>query len=165
MPRRNCLTSVRYAFICDIVRPGVGDPGAVDAVTRLVQDPDSGALVNADAEPIKGAPVTALNVIKDVPLFAESVLDGGIRVAGTTERFGPVYEAADWVKANFPKTAPITRKDRITNIRTGDGTVVWREDEIPGRPPTEFTVNGVAPVIFMGKVVEYDVLLERAQVQ
>lgn len=163
MPRQACLTSVRFSMICDIVKPGMGNPSD-PANWPPQQDPDSGAFISSSAPGSVGT-TYATEVVRDVPLFAEAVLDGGIRVAGTTERFSDIYEAADWVKAVFPKTANITRRDRVVNIRSKDGTVLWTENEVPGNPPTEFNVQGVAPVIFMGKLVEYDVLLERAQVQ
>lgn len=161
MRRRACLTSVRFAMLCDIVKP-VGQTTGDQGVWPPYQDADSGAIVQRFTETETGSED---HIIKDVPLFAEAVLDGGIRVAGTTERFSKVYDAADWVKAVFPASTDITRRDRVTNIRDRNGRVLWKEDEILGRPPTEFNVNGVAPVVLIGKIVELDVLLERAPVQ
>lgn len=171
MPRNGCLTSARYSMICDIISPTDGGGPKPDAAGdqghwEWKQDEESGAIVqewvrdNPDTVEIEGV------VIKDVPLFAEGIVDGGIRVAGTTETFRDEYVAVDWVRAQFPPNVLITRRDRVANIRDKrTGLIQWREDEMYGRPDTMFNVQGVTPVHFMGKHVENHVLLERTEVQ
>lgn len=162
MPRQGCLTAVRYEFICDVIKP-LGQSEGSQGTWPPYQDEESGAIIQNYSPPTNDAPS---HIVHDVPLFAEAVLEGGIRVTGVGERFTQVYDATDFVKAQFPASADVTRRDRITNIRNKrTGVVAWVEEEIPGRPPTEFNVNGLAPVHFMGKLIEYDALLERAQVQ
>lgn len=171
MRRNFCIASARYSLICDIIKPA-GSPeatGTNDTTWEYYQDPDSGAIVKRGPDDpetpefIEGAGT----IIQDVPLAARGIIDGGIRVAGTTERFSDTYEGVDWVKATFGPKTSITRRDRITNIRqkkTGD--LVWKEEEISGHPATTFNVMGVTPVLDpFSSVVEYSVLLERAEVQ
>lgn len=182
MPRQGCLTSVRFAMVCDIVSPyveaapeeeNVTTGGAVDETGghwEWKQDEESGAFVKEwvydDYDDPTTPNVVEGTVIKDVPLFAEGFLDGGLRTAGSTEKFSETYENLEWVSAVFPVGTAITKRHRVYNIRSKkDGEVLWKEDEIFGAPPTVFNVMGVQPVIFMGKIIEKSVLLQRAEVQ
>ncbi len=169
MARSRCLTSARYSMRCDILKPA-GAP-VVNGQTEWEyrQDPDSGAIVKRWID----NPETPQNefrggqIIADVPVMARGVIDGGIRVAGTTERFDEIYQNVDWVKATFGKNTNITKRDRVTNIRTiRDGTVIWKEEEVSGAPATTFNVMGVTPVLDpFSNLIEFAVLLERAEVQ
>jgi hypothetical protein len=101
------------------------------------------------------------------PLVARAIIDGGIRVAGTTERFLPsgVIESADYVRIQFPASVELSKRDRVYNIKNRDGIVLWKEEEYNGRP-TVFEVLGVSPVTDpFGKLVEQHALLQRAEVQ
>jgi hypothetical protein len=62
--------------------------------------------------------------------------------------------------------ANITLRDKITNIRTFKGQLIWTEEESDGNPATKFDVFRIAPVIDgFGNVVEKSVLAKRAEVQ
>lgn len=164
MPRNGCITSVRYAMVCDILSPS-GAPADTTGQWVYTQNPESGAIEQKwvdDAGTVEVEGVTR----KDILLFAEGVLDGGIRVAGTTERFTREYENVDFVKAVFPSDTIISKRDKVINIRSRkNGEVLWREEEIDGWPPTTFNVLGVTPVLFLGNIIEKSVLLERSEVQ
>lgn len=97
------------------------------------------------------------------PCMARGIIDGGIRVAGTTERFGDTYENIDYVRLKVPAHVRITKRDRVTNIREKKGGIVlWRDEEGDGKP-TIFNVNGVTPVLDgFNRHIENFVLLERA---
>lgn len=112
-------------------------------------------------------PVTPGVQEKRVKCIVRGILDGGIRVAGTTERITPqgIYENIDYVKMQFPANITITKRDRITNVTNRNGVVVWREEEFDNRP-TVFDVLGVTPVLDpFGNHVENSALLQRADVQ
>ncbi len=98
-----------------------------------------------------------------IPCIVRGIVDGGIRVAGTTERFGDTYENIDYVKMWVPASVRITKRDRITNIRDRrGGTVIWRDEESDDAP-TIFNVNGVTALFdAFNRHVENFVLLERA---
>ena len=102
---------------------------------------------------------------KTIDCFAETIIDGGIRVAGTTERFDKQYYNIDWVK--LTTRVALRRGDRVTNIRPyNSSAAAWVEEEIEGSPPTWFNANGSAPIADpFGRIVEYKTLLERAEVQ
>lgn len=144
---------------------------------EYIQDEDSGALIRKwfpytppeDPSPDYEGPTRQYTF----ECIARGVIDGGIRVAGTTERFNRkgYIETVDYVSMKFPRDVLLTRRDRITNIRDkASQRMLWVEEEMAGtdgKPrPTVFEVNGVTPVIDpFGQHVENSVLLQRAEIQ
>lgn len=109
--------------------------------------------------------------IGTIPVVARGIVDGGIRVAGTTERFGDTYENIDYVKLWVPAHVRISKRDRVTNIKDASGHIRWVDEEfsdpaIDETPKaTVFNVNGVTPLFNAFNVMtEQFVLLERATV-
>lgn len=105
-----------------------------------------------------------------IKCLARGIVDGGIRVAGTTERFGDTYENIDYVKMWLPARTIVTKRDRITNITNPGGHVLWIDEEYDDNNPltlpkaSMYNVNGVTPLFdAFNKLVEWFVLLERAQ--
>jgi hypothetical protein len=136
---------------------------------QVKQNPRTGALerewvplVNDNDEPPK---------IVSVQCDVNGILDGGIRVAGTTERFDKEYNNVDFAHMWFPKRFIVTKRDRITNVRTArTGEVIWREEEldkVDGEyPATIFNVLGVTPVKdAFGQWIENRALLARADLK
>jgi hypothetical protein len=128
--------------------------------------PGEGPVVPDPAEP------GGVNYIGNIPCVARGIVDGGIRVAGTTERFGDTYENIDYVKMWVPANVLITKRDRIINIRDPKGRIIWVDEEFSDpfnlQPPraTEFNVNGVTPLFnAFNTHTENFVLLERAEVR
>lgn len=108
--------------------------------------------------------------VNEIRCLARGIVDGGIRVAGTTERFGDTYENIDFVKLWVPSTVSISKRDRITNIKDRKGHIRWLDEEFYDPdgllPPkaTVFNVNGVTPLFnAFNRMVEQFVLLERAE--
>lgn len=174
MSRGSCLTSARFSMVCDIIKPAGApetNPNPELEAWEYQQDKDSGAIVRRWKDDVNTVGVDERRnglIIRDVPLTARGIIDGGIRVAGTTERFGNEYVAVDYVKATFGKEIVITKRDQVTNIRSKRdlSTPVWREEEISSYPATVFNVMGVTPVLDpFSRLVEQAVLLERAEVQ
>jgi hypothetical protein len=128
------------------------------------QDPDSGAIERVwipdeDAD-TPGAQTLVINCM------VRGVTNGGIRVAGTTQRYSEIYENIDWAMMVFPKSITLTKRDRLTNITNSKGELIWTEEEIDGNPATVFLVMGATPVIDpFGNHIENTALLQRAQVQ
>lgn len=174
LPRNFCITSARYSMVCDIIKPAGAPETNADPSQEMweyQQDPDSGAIVKRWKDDTSTLNINERKdalLIPDVSLMARGVIDGGIRVAGTTERFGNEYQNVDYVKATFGSGTSITKRDQVTNIRSKRNLMVpvWREEEISGYPATTFNVMGVTPVFDpFSNLVEYAVLLERAEVQ
>jgi hypothetical protein len=130
------------------------------------QDPETGEIIRVwvveDADP------DALGVQeKKVRCIVRGILDGGIRVAGTTERFNPqgILESVDFVKMQFPSSVTISKRDRVTNISNRHGIIIWREEE-SDNAPTIFDVQGVTPVVDpFGNLIEWSALLQRSEAQ
>lgn len=169
-----CLTSVRFNMKADVLRQGRiesdGDfnPTDQDGEWVMQQDPDSGDIIRTwqtNAAPAGGTPTLPITGLESFACIARGVVDGGIRVAGTTERFGELYENVDYVMMTVGPKIRITKRDRVTNIRNRAGTVLWRDEEAgPSSPPTIFSVLGVTPIPDpWGNLIEQRVMLERAE--
>ena len=138
------------------------------------QDPDSGALVRVWVVDIDNVVEVAPDygdtgyiVGRRFNCLARGFVDGGIRVAGTTERFsGRGYvDTVDYINLKFPADVVLTRRDRVTDIRNRDNIVLWKEEEFDNKS-TVFEVNGVTPIVDpWGKHIENSALLQRAEVQ
>lgn len=121
--------------------------------------------------------------VRTIKCLVRGIVDGGIRVAGTTERFGDTYENIDYAKMWVPSGTRITKRDRITNIKDATGRIRWRDEEYEpinqdnpidlddpttyntNLKATVFNVNGVTPLFNAFNVMtEQFVLLERAEV-
>lgn len=103
-----------------------------------------------------------------VPCIARGIVDGGIRVAGTTERFGDSYENVDFVKMWVPASVIISKRDRVTNIMDANGRLRWVDEEfvdpreVSVPQATVFNVNGVTPLFnAFNTMTEQFVLLEK----
>jgi hypothetical protein len=161
-----CLTGARFTMKADVLRPDFetsDDDSPVEGDFESYQDPITGAILRrwvpgTEEDPITGTPASSLRTID---CLARGIVDGGIRVAGTTERFGDTYENIDFVKLWVPAKIKLSKRDRITNIRKGT-TVMWKDEEGDGAA-TVFNVNGVTPLFdAFNKHTEDFVLLEKA---
>jgi hypothetical protein len=161
------LTNAKYTMICDVLKPEGATPVNADGDWQMRQDPETGDIIRVwvPASDDVGTVVNESSLA--VPCLIRGVIDGGIRVAGTTQRFAELYENIDWVRMNFPPHYNITKHDRITNIRDKrTGKIMWREEELDGAPPSTFSVKGVTPTQGpFGRHVENIALLERTEVQ
>lgn len=171
-----CLTSARFNLTAQ--RIVQGEDERVDTETlnqsgsyQYQQDPDSGAfirrwVVDQDIDPVTEGNQGAQGLI--IPCIARGIVDGGIRVTGTTERFTPggLYENVDFVRMSFPSNYLLTKRDKITNIRNKrTGEIIWREEEYDNSA-TVFDVLGVTPILDpFGNYIENQALLQRAEVQ
>lgn len=60
----------------------------------------------------------------------------------------------------------ITFREKITNIRNPDGTVIWEEINFPNNTPTVFEVMGVTPMTEpLGGIVGYNTTVKRSESQ
>lgn len=177
----NCLTGARFTMSAmvlhqndDYVPEGDID---LDLYGEWVnsQDPLTGEIVRVwvPYEDDSGTPNVDESVtFGTIPCLARGIVDGGIRVAGTTERFGDTYENIDFAKMWVPGHIRISKRDRVTNIRDRSGHIRWLDEEFDDpmdiTPPkaTVFNVNGVTPLFdAFNNLSEQFVLLERAEVR
>lgn len=175
-----CLTSSRFTMWADILKPGDATPDdwSPDDYGHWIksQDPLTGQIVNV-WEPYPDDPTTTGPSQNEnlkygtIRCLARGIVDGGIRVAGTTERFGDTYENIDFAKMWVPAGTRLTKRDRITNIRNqkklAGSHIFWADEEnVDENFPlkaTTFNVNGITPLFdAFNRNVEQFVLLERA---
>jgi hypothetical protein len=108
-------------------------------------------------------------ILKDVRCEIRGVIDGGLRLAGTTQNMDEIYENVDWIKGEFPFHVPVTNEMVITNIRGWDGELIWRdeEDEEGGNIiATQFNVRGVTPTVdAFSQVIQKHVLAKKVEVR
>lgn len=164
-----CLTSARFNMKADILKSGtVTEDTTNPGEWVITHDPDSNEIIRVwvPAGDDPSTPEVENNVLQSFRCLARGIVDGGIRVAGTTERFSDLYEGVDYVRIWFPPNIGITRRDRITNIRDPKGNIIWREEERTDNAPTVFSVVGVTPLIDpFGRHMESMALLERVETQ
>lgn len=104
-------------------------------------------------------------VIDDtVNAYVFPYLDGGIRGAGTNERFTEYYWNDEFLRIKTSKE--LSKRWRITNIRNKKTGKVIYQEQITGAP-TVYNVSGSAPVVnpVTGGIDEWLSTMERAQVQ
>ena len=176
-----CLTSARMNMMVDVLRQAEHDAENIDISEQgkhvIVQNTRTGQLERkwvplVEGDPAPSDPDSYVPPKISIPCTFQGVIDGGIRVAGTTERFDKSYDNVDFAKMVIPeyykgKRIVLSKRDRITNVRNKKtGRVIWVEEELDANngvyPPTVFDVLGVTPVpIPMTDAVEYHVLLAR----
>ncbi|UVK60901.1 head-to-tail stopper [Streptomyces phage JimJam] len=161
----SCLISSRFNMRATVLRQAGTNPQEnPGGHWETVQDPDSGAIERVWVpDEDSDTPGDQTLVIK---CMVRGVTNGGIRAAGTTQRFSEIYENVDWAIIQFPASVVLSKYDRVTNISNSKGQLVWREEEINQAPATVFQVMGSTPVIDpFGNHIENTALLQRAQVQ
>lgn len=160
------IFAARYTMTADIEKPGFPLKNSTGQWSYN-QDPESGTIVrtwvdNPNTTAIEGTTTT-------VECEVQSIKATGIRGNGTTERvFGEKFEELNIVRATFPPSVNITQRDRVTNVKfKKTGALVYNEAQtLDGTLPTVFTVVGVSPSVDpFGNLVEWDVLLDRSEVQ
>ena len=106
---------------------------------------------------------------KTITCYVWPYLDGGIKGAGTTERFmGEKYES--WDYARVRSSQKLIKTQRLTNVRTKRGNqLVFADLEVDptGNTPIVFNVDGSSPMIndLTGKPNEFMSTLSRAEVR
>lgn len=162
-----CLTSIRFNMKADILRQSV-ETEVSPGQWILTSDPDSNEIIREwqSGTTDQGTLSDITDDLESFSCIARSVVGSGARIAGTTERFGELYEGVDYVLITFSSGVKISRRDRITNIRDAAGSIIWREEERVDDAPTVFNVNGVNPIISpFGKHIESMALLQRIEGQ
>ena len=182
-----CLTAGRMTMSATLLHQGEVSGSIIDDIDLdnygtwvRSQDPLTHEIIRVwqprvDVYPgADGTPGTAddISITRKVPCIARGIVDGGIRVAGTTERFGDSYEKIDYVKMWVPANVRISKRDRVTNISDPRGHIMWTDEEYanpldPNDIPraTVFNVNGVTPLFnAFNQLTEQFVLLQRATV-
>lgn len=155
-----CLTGPKFSMRADLLRQGEIQP---EGTWEVVQDPESGGF-NRVWVPSEDLDPNAVGRQTTFKCTATGVLSSGLQGAGSTEKWDDIYDNVDWAKMTVPKSVPISKRDRVTNIRDRKNNVIFKDEETPGQPATVFEVMGVTPITFRGSLIEQSVLLKRAEV-
>ena len=60
----------------------------------------------------------------------------------------------------------LTSRDKITNIRTANDEVIWKEINFPTETPTIFEIVGTTPITDpMGNILAYNSMIKRSENQ
>ena len=162
-----CITSARFNMTATVLRQGNYGEEEVEQAGYWAerQNPETLEIervwVNVDDPTTPEIDATSFNCI------ARGIVAGGIRVAGTTERITPqgVLDSADYVFMQLGPNLELSKRDRIYNIKSSNGHLVWKEEEHNGAA-TVFEVLGVTPIMDpFGRHIENHALLQRAEVQ
>lgn len=157
-----CLTSAKYSMLVDIIKPQ-DSPTTVGGHWAYQQNPDSGAIIREWVMD----DLTTLGVegkeLKNVKCFAKSALGPSLR---NIEVFGEEYNNNDWISVSVSFLTNVTLRDKITNIRTLKGVVIWSEIESDGSPATVFDIYQITPLIDgFGTPIEKIIIAKRSGVQ
>lgn len=170
-----CLTSAKMNMRAEVLRQTetlpAPDPGTEgEWVSR--QDPITFEIIRVwvpggsdtdDPETVEDERVLS------IPCMARGVAASSVGGQGSGEQWGETYAGFEFVRMSFPSQYVITKGNRVTNIRSSNGNVLWKEAYEGGTEEaraTIFEVVGVIPVVDpFGKNVENVALLERAEVQ
>lgn len=139
---RRCITTAGYAHKCDVL--------------EKISDWDFDSHTSVDRWEL---------VRTDVPCNATSFVNGGIVGNGTREQWDEgMYTSDDYLR--LKTKGALLKSQRVTNIRSQSGEVVWKEEEFADEP-TLFNVDGSAPVTdpFSGGALEFVSILSRAEIQ
>jgi len=84
--------------------------------------------------------------------------------AGDKQTFSNKYKNEETLQIRT--IGKITLREKITNIRDQEGTVIWEELNFPSNTPTVFEVMGITPMIDpLGGVLAYNATVKRSENQ
>ena len=146
--------------------PVVTSPGGSGTWTTN-QDPITGEIITTWVPGELDDPSTPLvNEATDhviIPCFVQGIYNSGIRAAGSDERFGMNYYNIEYLKMWTPAGIRLNKRDRITNIKDGNGNIAFIDEEYEDRI-TIFNVQGVTPRFDpFNRPIDQFVLLEKVQ--
>lgn len=158
-----CLTSVNYSMWATVLSQGGFD--STPSSPSQSQDPDTGELVRVWRED------TDLNTAgtqsKRIKCKVRGIISKTTRGEGTSTKItaAGLLEDTDYVMMDFGPHVILSKRDRITNITSRKGKLLWAEEEISGLA-TIFQVMGVTPMFDpFGTHIANHALLARAEVQ
>ena len=93
-----------------------------------------------------------------------TITNSSTRTAGHAQSIGKRYLNEQMLQIRT--IGRITLREKITNIRDAEGTVIWEETNFPNNTPTVFEVMGVTPITEpLGGVIGYNSIIKRSESQ
>ena len=163
-----CITSARFTMTAEVMSQGKYTPsdGLTDGHWEVNQDPDTGAIERIWV-PNKTDHDQDLILDDTFPCLAQGMMAKSTVAISTGFSFGTdgMLLDSEFLTLNYPKTVTLSKNDKITNIRSSEGVLLWKEEESDGRP-TIFIIKGMTPIMDpFGQHSENKAILARAEVQ
>ena len=102
---------------------------------------------------------------RTVPCYAKGIITNSATTrSGDKQVFSNKYTNDQVLQIRT--STKLTFREKITNIRTLDGTIIWEEADFPNNTPTVFEVMGVTPMTEpLGGIVGYNTTVKRSESQ
>lgn len=117
------------------------------------QDPDTGAILKE------------WQFDRTVPCYAKGVISNSATGrTGDRQQIGNTYQNFQLIEVRSSER--LTIREKITNVRTEHGVVIWRELDFPTETPTVFEVIGSTPMTDpFGDTLAYNTTMKRSENQ
>lgn len=163
-----CLTGAKFSMKATILHQ-ISTDDSVEYPEEIGgwadnQDPLTGEIVRA-----WGPTIDVIDDPDTVPdeevIHIVNCLARGVSYkTGRDEEFGREYRALDSVNLWVPSGVSISRRDKVMNISTKQGQLLWTDEDTPTKGMV-FQVIGVTPILDpFGRHTETFAVLERSSV-
>lgn len=118
-----------------------------------VQDPDTGEIVRE------------WSYYKTIPCHAKGVISNSATTRSSDKQiFSNKYLNDQIIQVRT--IDKLTSREKISNVRDNNGTVIWQEINFPTETPTVFEVIGTTPITDpFGRVIGYNSSMKRSENQ
>ena len=103
--------------------------------------------------------------IKTVPCSAKGVISNSISTRSSDRQvIDTRYQNEQFIQVRTSEK--LNMRNKLTNVRTKKGTVVWSEINYPTETPTVFEIVGITPVTDpFGEIIAYNTMAKRSENQ
>lgn len=118
-----------------------------------------------EQDPNTGAIIKEWNYYKTVPCSAKGIISNSTSSrTGDRQVLNNKYQNEQFIQVRTIER--LTTREKITNIKSSDNVVIWRELDFPAETPTVFEVVGMTPITDpYGEVLAYNSTLKRSENQ
>jgi len=103
--------------------------------------------------------------IKTVPCSAKGVISNSISTRSSDRQvIDTRYQNEQFIQVRTSEK--LNMRNKLTNVRTKKGTVIWSEINYPTETPTVFEIIGITPVTDpFGEIIAYNTMAKRSENQ
>ena len=103
--------------------------------------------------------------IKTIPCSAKGVISNSISTRSSDRQLIDTrYQNEQFIQVRTSEK--LNMRNKLTNVRTKKGTVVWSEINYPTETPTVFEIVGITPVTDpFGEIIAYNTIAKRSENQ
>ena len=103
--------------------------------------------------------------IKTVPCSAKGVISNSISTRSSDRQvIDTRYQNEQFIQVRTSEK--LNMRNKLTNVRTKNGTVIWSEINYPTETPTVFEIVGITPVTDpFGEIIAYNTMAKRSENQ